>query len=161
MSFKLYEVAGLYATLCELDEQGQDVRVALDSITEDLHAKAENTAKVIRNIEAEAKAYDSEIIRLLAHKRALENRADALKRYLLEALQGAGLAEVKGAVLKIRVQNSPATCEIPDETAIPWPYRQVVESYAVDRRKIVEVLKAGGEVPGASLRQGQHVRLYP
>ena len=64
----LYELTGNYVTLMDmLDDPEVDpitLMDTLDAVEGELDEKAENYGRIIRNLEAEAKALNCEIIRL-------------------------------------------------------------------------------------------------
>lgn len=161
MTLRLYELADMYKRLLELGEDGIEVRVCLDSIGEDLETKAINTAKAIRCLEGESLAYGAEIRRMKEHADAVDSRVRALRQYLIDNLGVVGLTEVKGDVLRVKVQASPFSCRIIDETAIPEQYCERVVVTHYDSKAIIDAVKAGQDVPGAVVAQGKHIRIYP
>ena len=71
---KLYELSTMYLRLLDLDGE-YDIEAALNTISEDFNTKVENTAKVIRSLEAEAKACEEESARIERHRTALLARS--------------------------------------------------------------------------------------
>ena len=64
-------------------------------------------------------------------------------------------------MLKVRLQNSPPSCEVLDETWVPEKYREVITTIKIDRKAIIGEWKAGTEVPGTKVTQGKFIRIYP
>ena len=162
--FTLYELTGFYRTLADMDAEDTtlNLKEALDTVGGQLADKVENIAKLVRTLEAEANAYDQEANRLAKHMVALKVRSAGLKAYVLDNLQAAGLTVLQAGLFKVRVQNSPPSCEIVAEADLPDEYKTERVVVDVDRRAIIENWKAtGADVPGAICRQGQHLRIYP
>jgi len=153
---KLYELTEAYRLL---QDEEADYEVALEQIGDAFEVKAENVAKVIRELEAEAKAYEDEISRMAGIKTARENRVKSLKGYLQANMEAAGIEKVKGSVLSVGLQNSPPSCEIVDESQVPDDYKEERISIYINRKSITDALKAGGEIPGTVLTQSRHIRI--
>lgn len=115
---KLYELTEIYENIENLDD---DVNVASALATVDgaLEDKLESIAKVIKNLDATAKAYEDEEKRLKARKMATKNRIDDIKRYVKENLEAMGKDKVEAGIFKWSLQFGPGRVEITDETKIP------------------------------------------
>lgn len=159
MSLTLYELAGQYAMLANLDDA--DFETALGQLQDEISTKAGNIAGLVRSLEAEAQAFSAEMQRLKGHADAHKRKADRLKAYLLENLTAAGLSSVKTALFNVRVQNSPPACKVDDAAAVPELFQRVIPAQIVpDVRSIIEAWKQTGEqVPGATVTVGQHIRI--
>ena len=152
---KLYELTEVYRQL----KEEEDFEVALGQIEDAFEAKAENVAKVIQELEAEAKAYEDEISRMAGVKAARENRVKSLKGYLQANMEAAGIEKIKGSVLSVALQNSPPSCEIVDESLVPDAFKEERTTIYVNRKDILDEWKAGHEVPGTALTQSKHIRI--
>ena len=156
---KLYELARSYA---ELLDRAEDIDTealvdTLASLQDAIEDKAENTAKIIKNLEADAKIIKEEEQRLAERRRSIENKVTRLKEYLQEQLEVAGLQKVKRPTITVAIQNNPPSVEIADEKLIPSEF--MIPQYKVDKKSILERLKNGEMVPGAKLVQGRGVRI--
>jgi predicted extracellular nuclease len=157
---KLYELTGHYRQILELAEE-MDAELftdTLQSITDAIEDKAENMAYVIKSIEADVKALKEEESRLKDRRTALENRVASMKQYLFDQLSAACIEKVKRPKITVSIVNNPASVEVADELVIPEDYL-VPQPPKVDRKAILERLKAGEEVPGCSLKQGKGLRI--
>ena len=156
---KLYELARSYA---ELLDRAEDIDTealvdTLASLQDAIEDKAENIAKIIKNLEADAKIIKEEEQRLAERRRSIENKVTRLKEYLQEQLEVAGLQKVKRPTITVAIQNNPPSVEIADEKLIPSEF--MIPQYKVDKKSILERLKNGEMVPGAKLVQGRGVRI--
>ena len=72
----LYELTGAYRQLLEVAESNdsQAVKDTLDSLSDAIEDKAENTAKVIRDLEMQSKAKKEEAQRLRENATTLDNQ---------------------------------------------------------------------------------------
>lgn len=156
---KLYELAQNYAELLEMaEEMESDALVdTLQALEDAIEEKAENIAKLVKNLEADAKIIKEEEQRLAERRRAIEAKVERLKTYLQEQLEVAGLQKVKRPTITVAIQNNPPSVEIADEKLIPSEF--MIPQYKVDKKSILERLKNGEMVPGAKLVQGRGVRI--
>jgi predicted nuclease with TOPRIM domain len=129
----------------------------LESIEEEIHDKAENIAKLVKNINADVDALKSEEKRLADRRKSLENKVTHLKDYLQNQLEVAGLDKVKRPTLTVSIQNNPPSVKVIDEKLLS-DYMIPVEP-KLDKKAILTALKEGMEVSGAELVQGRSVRI--
>jgi predicted nuclease with TOPRIM domain len=157
---KLYELAQNYAHLMELaEEMESDALVdTLESLQDEIEEKAENIAKFIKNLEADAKIIKEEEQRLAERRRSIENKVTRLKEYLQEQLEVAGLQKVKRPTITVAIQNNPPSVEIADEKLIPSEF-MIPQAPKIDKKAILERLKNGEEISGCVLKQTKGVRI--
>jgi len=157
---KLYELAQNYAQLMEMaEEMESDALVdTLEALQDAIEDKAENIAKLIKNLEADAKAIKEEEQRLADRRRSIENKVNRLKEYLQQQLEIAGLQRVKRPTITVAIQNNPPSVEITDEKLIPSEY-MIPQTPKIDKKAILERLKNGETVPGCTLKQTKGVRI--
>jgi hypothetical protein len=162
MAFKLYELNAQYQQLIDLisnsDEERPEFTDTLESIEDAIEDKLENTAKVIRAIEAEANAIKVEEDRLKKRRQALEGNADRLKDYIFQTMQLTGRDKVKGAHVNLRLQYNPPSVQLLDEALIPARYL-VEQPSTVDKKTLLQDLKNGVAVEGAELQRKQALRI--
>lgn len=82
------------------------------------------------------------------------------KENLQFAMTEMNVTELVGYDYKFKLQNNPAGVEMLDEAKIPDAYKIVKIVTSVDKKKVLEDLKIGVPVDGATLKQGTHVRVY-
>lgn len=153
---KLYEITDIYLNLESIDDE-IDVTAALAEVDGELEDKLENIAKLIRNLEAEAKAYEDEEKRLKAQKQAAKNRIESLKRYVKGSLETIGKDKVEAGIFKWSLQNGPGRVEITDETKIPDEY--FVKVIKPLRSEIKKAIEEGVIIEGAEIIRGKSLRL--
>lgn len=154
----LYELSQNYLAVQDMELDEETLRDTLDSIEEAWEDKAENIVKLIRTVEADEQALEAEEKRFNARKKTEANKKQFLKRYLEEMMQLTGKTKFKAGVFNISLQNNPPSVDIYDETLIPEQY--LIEQPAkIDKAGIKELLKQGQEVPGATLKTSQSLRV--
>lgn len=156
---RLYELSQQWESVLEMAEQlePEALKDTLDSIEEAFEAKVENTAKVIKSLDADVNTIEEEIKRLNARKTALKNNAANLKNYLQEEMDRVGKTKIKGSLFNVGIQNNPPSLRLADEFENQRYLIEVVPKY--DKKAILADLKAGKEVVGAEVVQGRSLRI--
>ena len=161
----LYVLANEYreaaATLADLDMPAEVVADTLDGMAGDLEHKAANVAALARSLEATAAQIKDAEREMKARREAIERRAEALRAYLLGALQHAGIRKVSCPWFSLAVRATPAAVEVEDAAQIPAEFMRQPEPPppAPDKIAIREALKAGRTVPGCRLVAGERLHI--
>lgn len=170
MTLTLYELTDAYKMLLEAaqtdaDADGEAIEspfaVALAELAGSISDKAEGVAAVIRTLDLEAAAIEAEAMRLAQRAGARRNRAAALKAYLLDQLDKAGMAKAGGVRFTVTAQASPPSVRVMDEAAVPMEYQTVIPaSVRVDAKAVLAHWRESGDVPtGVEITQGRHLRI--
>ena len=153
---RLYEITEAYANL-EAIEDDVDVSSALANVEGALEDKLESIAKVIKNLDAMADAYEDEERRLRTKKLAAKKRVDGLKKYVKDNLEAMGKDKVEAGIFKWSLQYSPPKLVITDESLIPD------EFFAIERKpvksEIKKAIEAEQTIDGAEIVREKHLRL--
>lgn len=153
---RLYEITEAYANL-EAIEDDVDISSALANVEGALEDKLESIAKVIKNLDAMADAYEDEERRLRTKKQAAKNRVDGLKKYVKDNLEAMGKDKVEAGIFKWSLQYSPPKLVITDESLIPDEY------FVIERKPIKSEIKKAIEseqvIDGAEIVREKHLRL--
>ena len=107
---------------------------------------------------AEAEAIKAEEQRLYQRRKALDSSAARLKEYMQHEMQHAGLEKTKDAQFTVALQNNPPSVRVLDDTMIPPTY-WIEQEPKLDKRRILDDLKAGGAVDGVEIEQGKSLRI--
>ena len=138
----LYELTGQYLDIynLEIDDETKLDTIESLGLDEEIEAKAENYAKLIRNLEADKKVYKEEEERFKKKK------------------ESTGKTKIKGELFTISVQNSKASV-IVDEANLPKKYwvKKVTES--PNKKALYEVLNEGKKIKGATLQENRSLRI--
>ena len=156
---RLYELTSSYEQLLEMAEQldEETLRDTLESINEAIEEKVENTAYVIKSLEANVKIIDEEVKRLQAMKSTQQRNIKSLKEYIQESMEKVGLGKIEGSLIKVSIQNNPPSVRLDDDFKI-GKYLVSVEP-KFDKKAILSDLKQGLDVPGAEMVQGKSIRI--
>jgi len=156
----LYELAAEYRADCEkladMDLDEQTLADTLEGLSGELEVKAQNVVMFTRNLEATAAAIKDAESQMAARRKAMENRAAGLRRYVLESMQHAGVQKIECPLFKVSVRENPAAVDIYEPGLIPAQYMKQPEPPppAPDKTAIKAAIAAGAEVPGAKLTRG-------
>ena len=145
--------------MLENDEQPSDDEVAsILDLQGDLTDKLINYGKFIKNTQGDIDALDGEIKRLTAKKKALSNLTERLKRNMLSAMIDNNIDKIDDPIMPIRKQKSPASVRLDiDAQHLPSEYQKV--EIKTNNAAIAKALKDGIVIDGASLVQGEHLRI--
>jgi hypothetical protein len=163
---KLYEIADQLQTLeaimdtdfAETEDEKSAMLEAVEQAQLAFADKLEAVAKVRANLMREAEAIKAEEERLAKRRKANERRADWLKDYVEYSMQVAGQQKVKTELFSFNIQNNPPSVYVANEALVPGDYL-LPQPAKVDKRRILEALKAGEEVPGCAIEQTHGVRI--
>ena len=155
----LYELTEKYQHVLDLAEQldAEVLKDTLDSIDDAIEVKAENTAKVVKELEGKVNAIDAEIKRLQERKSTLINNTKGIKGYLQTEMEKIGKTKIKGELFNIGIQNNPVSVNVLNESLIPERFF-VPQSANLDKKALKEELKHG-DIPGAELIQTKGLRI--
>lgn len=161
----LYELAAEYRAdaekLADMDLDEQTLADTLEGLSGELEVKAQNVVMFTRNLEATAAAIKDAESQMAARRKAMENRAAGLRRYVLESMQHAGVQKIECPLFKVSVRENPAAVDIYEPGLIPAQYMKQPEPPppAPDKTAIKAAITAGTEVPGAKLTKGTRLEI--
>jgi hypothetical protein len=156
-SITLYELAADYrhaldALTAREDLPAEAIADTLAGLQGALEDKALNVARYVRNLEAEAAAIDEARKRMEARAKSAANQAKRLKDYLRLELERTGLTP-KAPDLALALRKNPPSVRIDDEARLPADYLETVTTTRARKQALLEALKAGETIPGATLSQ--------
>lgn len=159
----LYEIAHefrqMVAALMQTDADAQTVADTIEGESYPLEIKAQQVAYAIKTLLANAEAIEGAQDEMEKRRKAMENRAASIKRYLLECMELAGVQKIDCPHFSIKVANNPPAVVIDDERQIPAGF--IIEPEAPppypDKKAIGDALKAGCNIPGARLTRGKRL----
>lgn len=162
----LYDLSGEYLTLLDMLEDPEAdpelIRDTMDAVGGEFEAKAENYAKVLRQMKADADGITSEIQRLMSRLKANESGQDRLKDILYQNMKITGKRKFKTELFSFNIQRNPPHIvydytelnEVPEKYLIPQPPK-------IDTKTLKEDIKAGDKatVGVAHIEQSEGVRI--
>jgi sugar-specific transcriptional regulator TrmB len=161
----IYELTQDYLRLLEMAEDPElDPEVIADTfegIEGELEIKAENYAKVMKNLEGDIAALKAEEERLAKKRKAIENNIKRMKGTLQEAMELTGKTKFKTDLFSFGIQkNAPSVViDAADIRDIPEDYLKFKEP-EVDKTAIKNAINAGVDFEGlAHLEVSQSLRI--
>lgn len=161
----IYELTQDYLRLLEMAEDPElDPEVIADTfeaIDGELEIKAENYAKVMKNLEGDIAALKAEEERLSKKRKAIENNIKRMKLALQEAMEITGKTKFKTELFGFSIQkNAPSVViDAADIRDIPEDYLKFKEP-EVDKTAIKNAINAGVDFEGlAHLEVSQSLRI--
>lgn len=153
----LYELTNEYMELYEqysLTEDEAELSGIMQRLGEiendDLPAKAEHYAKLIRNVEAESEALKNESKRLRKKAERCDLLVERLKAGIRYAMQQTGAVKIPTSIGTWAIRKNPPKVEIAYTDRIPDEYIRTV-NVEYDKKKLKEAIEAGEEIDGVSL----------
>ena len=161
----IYEITQDYLKLMELASDPEiDPEIITDTfeaIDGELEIKAENYAKVMKNLEGDIAALKAEEERLAKKRKAIENNIKRMKGTLQEAMELTGKTKFKTDLFSFGIQkNAPSVViDAADIRDIPEDYLKFKEP-EVDKPAIKNAINAGVNFEGlAHLEVSQSLRI--
>lgn len=161
----LYELSSEYMELLAMmEDPDADLEVisdTLEAIGGELEVKADGYARVMRQMDADAKAIKAEEERLYTRRKSLENRSEWLKKRLQEVMEVTGKTKFKTELFSFGIQRNPAAVVIDEQYIENIPEEYLIQQDPkIDRQKIKDDLKAGKDLNGiAHLEQSESLRI--
>jgi hypothetical protein len=157
----MFELTQLYQGLVdsiEQDNADEGLHEDLAAISDAIETKAEYLARVVKTLEAEADALKNAADELTKKRQARENRAASIKRFLEETMRSLGVEKLKGELFTVALQMNNPSVNVTDEKSIPSDY-WIQQEPKLDKKQVLEELKAGRAIPGAEIQRTQSLRI--
>ena len=148
----LYKIAENFSGLMNLSDEidAETLADTLAGIEMEFEDKSVNIVRVIQNMSTAA--VDAEIARLTAIKKRIVNRKQWLKDYLRDQMQVCEITEIESDLFTITLRKPSKMVEITSEDDLPVSYQTMVPaSWKINKKQILDDLKAGIEIPGAKM----------
>ena len=156
----LYELTGQYLALMEIAEEADPdvLRDTLEGIDGEIEDKADNCAKVIKNLEGESKTIEEEIERLNRKKKGIDNSINSIKKNLERCMIVTGKRKFKTTLFSFGIQKNAPSINVKDESKVPAQFWKKQDP-KLDRTSLKEFLKENGNTEYAELVQGESLRI--
>lgn len=122
----LYELTGEYLEVLDMMEddsiEEKVIKDTLDSIAGEIEDKADNIAKAIKSLKAEAEIIERESKRLTGRKKMLLNNAARLKRYLEQSMIATNKRKIKTPLFTFGIRTNQPALVIDNESKVPKEY---------------------------------------
>ena len=145
----------------QMSEEDRDfLKPMLDELETNYEAKAENILKYRINLLAFIDGCKEEEERIYKRRKAAENKTKALIWLLEDSMRKLGAKKMTAGTFTMALQKNPPYAFIYSESQLPPDYFRIIpEKREPDKKLILEALKAGRNVPGAKVSQGESLRV--
>lgn len=155
----LYNLSAAFQQIQQMIEDGQEgLTDTLESLNDAIEDKAVGYAKVMKNLEAQAKAIKEEETRLADRRKSLESNIKRLKESLENAMLDVNIKRIKTELFSFNIQKNPPSVEVLNDSVIPKNYFNI-PAPVLDKKLILADLKNGVEVPGVQIKQSEGLRI--
>lgn len=151
----LYQIANEYAKLMEEDFDPEFIADTLEGMTGELSDKIEQLLAICKNKSSYGEALKEESRKLSERAKAEESRVSAIKDYIANSLQTAGLKSLRAGIQQVSLRAAAKSVEVTDASAVPSEYvdyETVIKPHKLEIRKLLE---SGIEIPGVLLKTGK------
>ena len=148
----LYNISKEFEALYSLanESEGDELIELFNELQGSLIDKLDNSAKVLKQLQADVDAIKSEEARLIQRRKSTENNIESLKGLMLTALKSSGEAKTKTTLFSFSVRES-ASVFITDESLLTSGYLRTKTVIEPDKKAIKETLDKGIDVEGAKI----------
>lgn len=157
----LYEITDNLKLIQSLIEEGANEEVFAEAIAKnemDLADKLEGYAMVMKNIESDIDGFKAEEKRLSERRKAMESKIKRMKVSMHDAMSSTGEKKIQGEKFTFTIGKNPPSLKVVDEELIPRNFFNDVAP-VLDKKALMEELKAGRVMPGAQIQQGESLRI--
>lgn len=164
-NLSLYQISAEFRDMVDhLTNTQDDAQAIADTIEAEsypLEVKAQNVAYAIRNLEASAAAIKQAEQDMAERRKRIEKRAEQVRDYLKQCMELAGVSKIDCPHFQLSIQKNPPSVDIFEQALIPASFMKTPEPPppAPDKTAIKAAIKAGQEVPGATLTAGTRLAI--
>lgn len=155
-SLTLYQLADEYRQLLELaasDEADEEsFAAALEAMQGEITTRAVSLAQVARNLESFEQQIEAAIEEMARRATRAQNRAMAIRAYLKERMEQAGIAKLEAPFFSLAIRKNPPKLMIAEDAIIPRDYLRIIpERLEPNKAEISKAIKSGVDVDGCRL----------
>lgn len=152
------EATSIVQALMENDgELPAELELAQDLNAAALAAKSDQYGWILAELQARVEFLKSRADAYREAMASIEKGAANIEERLKWAMSQLGVKEIAGEETRFVLMQNPPRAVIDDETKIPGVYFVSEVKTSLDRKRLLEDLKAGQEIPGAKMERGIRV----
>lgn len=160
----IYQLTDTYKLLenaCLLNEDSVELQAEFEKIKDDIKVKADNYAKLIKNLEAEVEGYEKEAKRLSDRAKTISNNIKALKANLLWSMKETGEEKFKTDLFSFAVTaNGGKVPMVIDVDPEDLPEDMQVINVEADKDALRKYMEDTGDFTYAHFEErGEHLRI--
>ena len=147
----LYNIANDYQGLMNMDLDEETLLDTLESLDAEFDVKVDNICHVLANLTANINSLADEELRLASRRISAIKRMDDLKDYLRENMEKLGKKKVETLKFTVNCVAGRDKVIVDNEGDVQQVYKKSKVIESLDKKMIIEALKQGIQVNGASL----------
>ncbi len=151
----LYEITEQHKELLALADENEDMAQAVANTMEliegDFNDKAISLIHVVNNMGDDVETIKNEIARLSARKKIMENKQASMKEYLRVNMEASCIKKITCPLFTITLKSGRDIVKIYDSDKIPSDYLNIKTIMTPMKKEILDALKNGDNVDGASI----------
>ena len=156
MRDNLYLISQELATIHQEIEDAQGdlseaLEARLDAVSLNLKEKTENIVRWTLTIDSKTESIDKEIYRLQHRKEMAEKLNKRLQNYVKSCMERAEIKKLDYPLFTVVIQKNPPSVDIINEESIPNGYKTIKTTISVEKKRLLDDLKAGQSVEGCQL----------
>ena len=156
----LYELSERYQNILEVAEMldPEQLEEALSGLDDEIENKADGYAKVIQELHGKVDVLKKEEKRLSDRRKSIENNAKRIKESLQDQMLLLDKRKFKTDLFSFNISKNPPSLTVLDDTFIPKRFYEEQDP-KLDKRGLLNALKAGEEIKGVEVKQGESLRI--
>jgi hypothetical protein len=152
------EATSIVQAIMEMDgELPPELELAQNLNAAALSATADRYGYVQAELDARAEFLKARIEAYKAALSSIEKASDSLSERVKWAMSALGVKEIAGDETRFVLMQNPPRAVVENEKMIPGSYFVSEVKTTLDKKMLLEDLKAGQEVPGAKMERGVRV----
>ena len=144
--------------IAEQLETAENPAELMESLDKAVQVKAAGIGIYCEKLDGMVAALDDTIKKLQARKKTFQNRKERLKEYTLVAMKQHGIQKIECPECTISIQENNPSVDDYEPKLIPAEYWKQPEP-VLDKKALLDDLKAGVIVQGARLKQTEGIRI--
>ena len=143
------------------DENGEINEVVIEQLQisqAELEQKGINYCYAIKELDNKLDNYKSEIARLNANKKQIENAQERMKNALKDAMVEFGIEKLEGKTISVKLTKSKSV-DVYDMTSLPTDFHRQKITIEPDKVAIKEAINNGQVIEGAHLKENINLRI--
>lgn len=158
---RLFELTGAYAELAARVADGDELSSSqLALISDAIEYKAAAVVHILRDLDLDLEALDTELQRLAARKKTATNNRARLRAYVLECMQNAGVERLKAGTFSMSIADCPEAVHVDDVDQVPAEFKRTKTEVVVNKSAVLAHYRETGEiVPGVRIERGRRLNV--
>jgi len=162
LSRKLHEIGSdivteQWNTQIASGDTEEDILKRLEDLYKELAQKEDGVFWLYQKTEKEIEMFEAQAKKLKKHVAVMKRGQERIKGLIMETNQAIGKLPKHSVFNPIKIRKSPGSVDIIEENSIPNEYYTVIETKRLDKKRMLEEMRSGVEIPGARLKIGENV----